>query len=163
MFQKLAYSLLCIVLVVALLSFQPGGSNVMIDVDEELLQQAEDAGLLNAEIPVGADSKVFNGVMVDGTLVGEVYFSLNGVNWVYRCGIPGTDGITDLSGLDSVGIEQETDLQGCPATICCNDDGTGKIFWEDPDTGAAYSLTMSTQADADVLYSIANLMYAPIE
>lgn len=167
-FQKIVYAILCFVLVIALMSFQPGGRGVKADVDvnEDLLAQAEAAGLLSVELPAGAESVIYNGCEVDGALTGEVYFTLNNVIWTYRCAAVDAAGeeIPDLSGMSgSFANVIETELQGRPAVISCTGGETGKIIWLDEATSLVYSLTMDSNAYGDVMQSIANLMFTPMQ
>lgn len=164
--KNLIYAALCFMLVLALLSFQPGDTTTLTKVDDELLQQAEDMGLLTVELPAGAENTTFNGCEVDGTLTGEVYFELNGVVWCYRCAeVPfgGTE-LPDLSELDGdFANVQDTQVLGCQGKISVTGGETGKIVWYDGMSGLAYSLTMASDADGDKLQSIANYMFEPVK
>ena len=158
--KNLIYAALCFILVMALLSWQPGDTGDLTSVNDELQQQAEDAGLLNVQMPAGAESTTYNGLEQDGALVGEVYFKLNGVLWCYRCAAGDAD--TDLSGMDGDFADvTEVQLQGRDGVVYCNAGETGKILWSDPEAGLVYSLTMASDADASKLQSIANYMFTP--
>ena len=164
-FQNILYIALCFVLVLALASVDLT-PDVRVNVNEELLEQAETNGLLNVQMPAGAQSAVSNGVEVDGVLAGEITFQLNDVIWVYRCAAVGADAasLPDISGADGEYAQQtETEVSYCSAMVFCNEGETGKIIWADAVPGVAYSLTMDSNASADTLRSIAAYMFTPLQ
>ena len=165
-FKQLGYFLGCMALVGLLVMVNPAYNVSFTQVNEELLAQAEEQGLLVVEMPAGASGVTENGCEVQGTLTGEITFKLKDAAWTYRCAAVGgiTDPLTDISEitLDNPRTTQ-TEVMGCPALATVNEGEMGKIVWMDPDTGAAYSLVMTKGASADTLQSVANLMHTPLQ
>ena len=163
--RDIGYILGCILLVVALLTINPNYRKELNVVNDELLEQAQEQGLLNAQLPLGATSVVENGCEVNGVVAGEITFELNDVNWTYHCAPVAADGdaVPDISGVEGVFKTLEAQVQGCPALVSVNDDGVGKIVWYDAAPGVAYSLSMASNANGDTMQSIANFMYTPLQ
>lgn len=155
-----------LLLLLALIMFNPSYRQVLQEVKVELLAAAEEQGLLETKMPLGASAVVENGCEVNGMTVGEIRFKIDGVRWVYRCAKVGalTEPLTDISeaGNDFTHI-QKTEVMGCPAEIAVNDGDNGRIIWMDPDSGAAYSLTVEDRGDGDALQGIANFMHTPLQ
>ena len=151
-----------ILLFVGVLMMNPEFRQIVNEVNVELLEQAEEQGLLETEMPMGAKNVVGNGCEVDGVLAGEIRFELRNVEWTYRCAlIDAADGaIPDISGLEGDFKTLDTQVQDCPAVVAVSDAGAGKIIWYDADSEKAYSLSMAEEANGDTLQSIANLMYS---
>lgn len=163
--REIGYILGCILLVVALIMINPNYHQVINEVNVNLLEQAEEQGLLETEMPLGATSVVENGCEVNGVVAGEITFKLKGVSWTYRCApvTAAEETVPDISGVEGDFNTLETQIQHCPATVSVNDEGVGKIVWYDPVPGLAYSLSMASNANGDTLQSIANLMYTPVQ
>lgn len=165
-FRQLGYFAGCMLLVALLIMVNPGYNVSFTNVNEELLAQAREQGLLHVEMPAGASAVTENGCEVSGTVAGEITFKLKEVVWTYRCADVGgiTDPLTDISATDTeFAVQTETEVMGCPAVASVNEGDMGKIVWMDPDTGAAYCLIMADNASADTLQSIANLMHTPLQ
>lgn len=154
-----------ILLFVGVLMLNPEFRMIMNEVNIELMEQAEEQGLLEAELPMGAKNVVDNGCEVEGVLAGEIRFELRGVDWTYRCAAINTEGETvpDISGVEGDFKTLETQVQQCSAVVSVSDEGVGKIVWYDAALGVAYSLSMAESANGDTLQSIANLMYTSMQ
>lgn len=163
--REIGYALGCMLLVGGLMMFSPSMHQSSVEVNETLLAQAEEQGLLEAELPVGAKNAVGNGCEVDGVLAGEITFELREVEWTYRCAAIAADGeaVPDISDVEGDFTSLETQVQHCPAIVYVSEDGVGKIVWYDVVPGVAYSLSMAENADGDTLQSIANLMFTPLQ
>ena len=153
-----------ILLFVGVLTMTPEFRQIVNEVNVELLEQAEEQGLLETELPMGAKNVVGNGCEVAGVLAGEVRFELRNVDWTYRCAvIDAAEGeIPDISGLEGGFKTLDTQVHDCPAVVAVSDAGAGKIIWYDAAAEKAYSLSMAKEANGDTLQSIANLMYTPL-
>lgn len=165
-FRQLGYFAGCMLLVALLIMVNPSYNVSLTAVNDELLAQAEEQGLLVVEMPVGASAVTENGCEVRGVVAGEIVFKLKNVYWTYRCAPMGgiTDPLADISEIDAdFALQTEAEVMGCPAVVSVNEGDMGKIVWMDPDTGAAYSLVMADNASADTLQSIANLMFTPLQ
>lgn len=162
-FRQLGYFAGCMLLVALLVMVNPTYHQGFTKVDEVLLEQAEEKGLLNVEMPVGATNVVENACEVQGVVASDVTFKLKDIVWEYRCAVD-CEPMTDISGVEEAfAVQTETEVMGCPAVVSVNEGGLGKIIWSDPDTGAVYSLAMAENASADTLQSIANLMHTPLQ
>jgi len=163
--RDIGYILGCIFMVIGLIMINPSFRQVIHEVNVELLAQAEEQGLLTVEMPLGATKVVENGCEVNGVVAGEITFSLNGVNWTYRCAPVNAadEEVPDISELNGNFKTLETQVQHCPAMVSVEDGGAGKIVWYDSVPGVAYSLSMAKNASGDTLQSIANLMYTPLQ
>lgn len=165
-FRQLGYFAGCMLLVALLIMVNPSYNVSFTEVNDELLAQAEEQGLLNVEMPAGAEQVVENGCEVRGVVAGEITFTLKDVAWVYRCAPLGavTDPLADISATEGdFAVQTEAEVMGCPAVVSVTEGEGGKIIWADPDTGAAYSLVMGDNASAGTLQSIANLMHTPLQ
>ena len=153
-----------ILLFVGAFGMNPEFRQIVNEVNVELMEQAEEQGLLETKMPMGAKNVVGNGCEVNGVLAGEIRFELRSVDWTYRCAMIEADGDTvpDISGLEGDFKPLETQVQGCSAVVSVNDAGAGKIVWYDEASAVAYSLSMAEDANGDTLQSIANLMYTPL-
>lgn len=163
--RQIGYILGCILLVIGLMMINPNFRQVINEVNVNLLEQAEEQGLLETELPMGAKNVVGNGCEVEGVLAGEIRFDLRSVDWTYRCAVISDAGeaVPDISGVEGEFKTLETQIQHCPAVVSVSDEGVGKIVWYDPAPGVAYSLSMASNANGDTLQSIANLMYTPMQ
>lgn len=162
-FRQLGYIAGCMLLVALLVMINPTYRQVLNEVNVVLVEQAQEKGLLQVEMPVGATNVVENACEVQGVVAGDVTFKLKGVAWEYRCAVD-CEPMTDISGVDeSFAVQSETEVMGCPAVVSVNEGEMGKIIWTDPNTGAVYSLVMADKATADTLQSIANLMHTPLK
>lgn len=163
--REIGYILGCILLVIVLMMINPSFRQVINEVNVNLLEQAEEQGLLETELPMGAKNVVGNGCEVEGVLAGEIRFELRNVDWTYRCAVISDVGeaVPDISGVEGEFKTLETQVQHCPAVVSVNDEGVGKIVWYDAVPGLAYSLSMASNANGDTLQSIANLMYTPVQ
>lgn len=153
-----------ILLFVGVLMLNPEFRMIMNEVNIELMEQAEEQGLLEAELPMGAKNVVGNGCEVDGVLAGEIRFELRSVDWTYRCAVISDAGeaVPDISGVEGEFKTLETQVQHCPAVVSVSDEGVGKIVWYDVTSETAYSLSMAENANGDTLQNIANLMYTSL-
>lgn len=153
-----------ILLFVGVLGMTPEFRQIVNEVNVTLLNQAEEQGLLETELPMGATNIVENGCEVDGVLTGEIRFKLRCVKWSYRCASVASmdEALPDLSGMDGAFDTLETQVRECPAAVSVNDEGAGKIIWYDAASGRAYSLSMAEDANGDTLQSIANLIFTPV-
>lgn len=165
-FRDIGYALGCMLVVFGLLFINPNfRAQQTAHVNTELLEQAEEQGLLNAKMPAGAKSVVENGCEVYGIVTGEITFELNDVSWTYHCAPAEVDAdeVPDISDVEGSFKALDTKVQHCPAVVSVSDDGVGKIVWYDPVAGVAYSLSMAENANGDTLQSIANFMYNPMQ
>lgn len=154
-----------ILLFVGVLMMHPAFRQSFNEVNVELMQQAEEQGLLETELPMGAKNVVGNGCEINGVLAGEIRFELRGVDWTYRSAVIAADGdtIPDISGVEGDFKTLETQVHHCDAVVSVSEDGVGKILWYDVVPGVAYSLSMAENANGDTLQSIANLMFTPLQ
>ena len=157
----------CLVLVLlAMIFMNPTYRQVLQEVNVEQLAAAEEQGLLETKMPLGASAVVRNGCEVNGMTVGEIRFKIDGVRWVYRCAAVGevTEPLTDISETgDGFAQMHTTQVMGCPAEIWVNGGENGKIIWMDPVGGGAYSLTVADDADGDALQGVAAFMHTPLK
>lgn len=116
--------------------------------------------------PAGASDVVYNAFELDGLVVGETVFTLNGTVFSFRTASTSLieDEFADISGLDR---EYQTASSGevdwCPARLCFDEGGAGKIVWFDVVPGLLYSLSMDSGASEDALLSMAEQLFVPAQ
>lgn len=119
-----------------------------------------------AVAPEDAENVVYNAFELDGFVVGETVFTLNGVSYFYH--IASTWEIetefADISGLEGEFRNQTTgEVMWCPARLYFDDGGTGKVVWFDVVPGLLYSLSMDQGASEEALLEMANQLFTPAQ
>lgn len=119
-----------------------------------------------AVAPEGAEDLLYNAFALNGLVVGETEFTLNGVRCSYRMAqtYEIAEDFADISGMDgSFQNESACEIAWCPARLSFDDGGAGKIVWFDVVPGLLYSLSMDRDASEEALLEMANQMFAPAQ
>lgn len=119
-----------------------------------------------AVAPEGAEDLLYNAFELDGLVVGETMFTLNGVRYSYRMAqtYEIAEEFADISGMDgSFQNERAGEIAWCPARVSCDDGGAGKVVWFDVVPGLLYSLSMDRDASEEALMEMANQLFAPAQ
>lgn len=113
--------------------------------------------------PAGAENISFFTIdMSDGSAIAEMRFTQGGVNWNYR--MRAALEYSDISGMfydwkngakASVGYNE--------AQLSWNDGEAGVIGWYDIAPGLLYSLSAENGAGEEMLVSMANALYSPVQ
>ena len=119
-----------------------------------------------AVAPEGSEDVSFRALKLDEMTVGETSFVLQGKHFVYR--MAATDYIgkdfPDLSEMDGeFDCYEETTVRWCPARICFDEGGRGKIVWFDVVPGMVYSLSVDSGASRDSLLDMAQTVFCPMQ
>lgn len=129
-------------------------------------QMVEAMGYQMAVAPEGASHVTYHALGLDGHTVGEVTFTLDGVQWSYRMAatMELEADFRDISGQeDTYSNELETQVAWCSARLSWNEDGSGKLVWFDLVPGLLYSLTMDSGASEQALMDMAAKLYEPAQ
>lgn len=116
--------------------------------------------------PEGAEDVLYNAFELNGLVVGETVFSLNGVSYSYRMAQTWEiqEEFADISGIDEVfRNETEGSVLWCPARLSYEDGGAGKVVWFDVVPGLLYSLSIDQGASEEVLLEMANQLFEPAQ
>ena len=136
--------------------------NVLITAQEIV----ETLGYQMAVAPAGAEQVVYDVLALDGLVVGETTFVLDGISYTYRTAATPeiAEDFTDISGLTAqYPVNETTAVSYCDARLSYEDGGNGKIVWFDPVPGLLYSLRMDTGASADSLTQMATQLFSPAQ
>ena len=94
--------------------------------------------------------------------VGELRFSVNGLNYTYR--ITPATAFSDISGMYYTWTGSENVQVGYnTAVVSYIENEQGIIQWFDVVPGLMYSLSVDSGAQADELTEIANMIYEPVQ
>lgn len=136
----------------------------------ELLHTAqsivEALGYNLAVAPENAGDVLYNAFELDGLVVGETVFSLNGVSYSFRMAQTWEieEEFADISGLDgSFRNTAEGSVQWCPARLSYDDSGAGKVVWFDVVPGLLYSLSMDQGASEEALLEMTGQLFQPAQ
>ena len=126
----------------------------------------ETLGYQMAVAPADAEQVVYNVLTLDGLVVGETAFVLDGVNCVYRnaATFEIAEDFADISGLTGAyPVNESASVSYCSARLSYEEGGSGKIVWFDPVPGLLYSLSVDSGASADALTEMAMQLFSPAQ
>lgn len=116
--------------------------------------------------PENAQDVHYNAFPLDGLVVGETTFTLNGTSCAYRIAptYATSSDFADISGVDGdFAHRAEAEVGWCPARLAWNDGGAGKVVWFDVVPGQLYSLSVDTGASQESLLDLATQLFLPAQ
>lgn len=116
--------------------------------------------------PANASEVEYRAFEADGLSVGETKFVLDGVVYTYRMASTNEveEPFADISGIEKTfETEAEGEISYCPARMCFDEGGEGKVVWFDIAPGLLYSLHMDSGASEEALRVMANVVFAPAQ
>ena len=119
-----------------------------------------------ASAPDGAENVEFNVISQNGLTISETKFTFEGVSYSYRIASIDTvpENIPDISGVNqNYQSELDENIQGRSAKLFFTSDGSGKVIWFDVVPGLAYSLTVDSGAEQQLLMDMANSIFTPTQ
>lgn len=126
----------------------------------------EKLGYEIAVAPAGAEEVSYNVFELDGLVVGETRFILDGAVWSYRMAQTWETEkeFADISGIEDGFQEQTTgEILWCPARLYFDEGGAGKVVWFDVVPGLLYSLSVEQGASAETILDMANQLFEPAQ
>lgn len=136
----------------------------------ELLDTVDDIfDLLGRQLttaPENAQDVHYNAFPLDGLVVGETTFTLNGARCAYRIAptYDTSSDFADISGVDGdFARHAEAEVGWCPARLAWNDGGAGKAVWFDVVPGQLYSLSVDAGASQESLLELAIQLFLPAQ
>lgn len=119
-----------------------------------------------AHAPENAQDVRYNAFPLDGLVVGETTFTLNGTRCAYRIAptYDTSSDFADISGVDGdFSHRAEAEVSWCPARLAWNDGGAGKVIWFDVVPGQLYSLSVDAGASQENLLDLASQLFQPAQ
>ena len=135
----------------------------MLTIASQLLRAT---GLDVTVAPESAENITYDAFLLDDLTVVETTFVIDGIAYVYRMAATTEIGedFADISGMDGpFGQNIETEVLWCSAMLSFDEGGQGKIIWFDAVPGILYSLSVESNASAEMLQNMADLLFEPAQ
>lgn len=116
--------------------------------------------------PESAENITYDAFLLDDLTVVETTFVIDGIAYVYRMAATTEVGedFADISGMDGpFGQNIETEVLWCSAMLSFDEGGQGKIIWFDAVPGILYSLSVESDASAEMLQNMADRLFEPAQ